>query len=153
MSCKQLRSAVLGVQLMLLMKPWHHLWKLNSVCHGNFDKIQEPDPKSGSFHADVYGHAALLLEGHLLQASQTKPQDNPLKRSLCSSGQACIFQIKVSWVSDCNQKASFHSATFPLMENKLQEIILLTKYYSAKFNSICPWFKKVQRDMCSFHCH
>lgn len=38
--------------------------------------------------------AAGRLEGHLLQASQMIPQDNPVKRSLCSSGQACSLQSK-----------------------------------------------------------
>lgn len=113
----------------------------------NLTKYKIQTLKAGPLHAGVSGHTALLLESHLLQASQTKPRDNPLKRSLCSSGQACIFQIKLSWASDHNQKSSFHCATFPLIENQLQGIILLTKYYAIYILYIYRYIELVQQHM------
>lgn len=70
-------------------------------------------------YVDVYGHVALLLEGHPLQASQTMPQASLWKEDCVHQGKPAV----------CNQNAN--STLLPL-----QGITLFINDYSAKFNSV-----------------
>lgn len=79
----------------------HEIWtsalKPQLCLPGQIWQNKRSRPRKLVPYADVYGHVALLLEGHLSQASQTMPQDSPVKRSLCSSGQACSLQSKFTF--------------------------------------------------------
>lgn len=127
------------MELILLKKLGHQLWKLNSVCQGKFDKIHDPDPESRSLT-----QISMAMLHCCLKATSCKRCEQArwchkttVKRSLCSSGQACSLQSKCQFLLCYFCRRLLFS--------------LMTIVQSS--TTLCPLFRRLQRDMCSSHCH